>query len=671
MKRSGLPSVSVAARAWRRALGGLCLAACAGTAAATPGAEPSLEDLINTEVFSASKFPQKVMDAPSVVTVITAADIKAFGYRNLSDVLRSVRGLYVSDDRNYSYVGARGFARPGDYNTRILLMIDGHRVNDTVYDQATIGNEFPLDIDLIERVEFVPGPGSALFGGSAFFGVVNVLTRNGQGLAGLRVSGEAARHRTAKARASYGRRDGDVDVLLSASGYGSRGDDLHFPEFDDPASNDGVAHGLDYERYHNLYARLAVAGMTLQAAQVRRTKGIPTASFGQVFNHSGSRTVDARTMLGLNYSRAIGVDTELSALLSYTRYTYDGVYIYDLPPVIANRDGARSRWFNAELRLLNTSLRDHKLVGGVEFRRNVEARQFNFDVLGAYLDDRRSSRTLGLYAQDEYALSERWTLTAGLRHDKQYGGISETHPRLALLWKPQPQTAVKLLYGSAFRAPTAYESYYVTDISAQKANPDLEAETIHTSELAVEHYLSNTWKLTATAFAYRIHDLIEFTVDPADGLQVFRNTGDARARGGELETELVGDDGARLRASYSWQLARGDDDRVLSNSPRHLGKLNYQMPLFGQKLRAGLELVASSSMRSVTGGRLPGYAVANLTLSSYKPVKGLELSASVYDLFDRDVAGPTSLEHVDALGRQLQSIPQGGRNWRLKLTYAF
>lgn len=120
-----------------------------------------LEQFLQLDVFSASKFVQKVGEAPSAVTVITAADIRTYGYRSLADILRSMRGLYVSCDHNCSCVGARGLSRPGDYNTRVLLLLDGYRLNDNVYEGALVGSEFNLDVDLIERVEFVPGPGAS------------------------------------------------------------------------------------------------------------------------------------------------------------------------------------------------------------------------------------------------------------------------------------------------------------------------------------------------------------------------------------------------------------------------------------------------------------------------------------------------------------------------------
>src|ERR1039457_1136460 len=116
--------------------------------------ELSLEQLIQMKaekVITASRFSQRVTEAPASMTVITRDDICKYGYRTLADVLRSVPGLYVSYDRNYSYLGVRGFSRPDDYNSRVLLQIDGHRMNDNIYDTAPIGTEFPLDIDLIDH----------------------------------------------------------------------------------------------------------------------------------------------------------------------------------------------------------------------------------------------------------------------------------------------------------------------------------------------------------------------------------------------------------------------------------------------------------------------------------------------------------------------------------------
>jgi iron complex outermembrane receptor protein len=103
----------------------------------------NLEQLLNVPFYTASKRSQSASDTPASVTVVTAAEIRTFGYRGLADVLQGVRGFWVNTDRNYSYLGVRGLARPGDYNARILLLINGHRLNDNIYDGNEMGVHSP------------------------------------------------------------------------------------------------------------------------------------------------------------------------------------------------------------------------------------------------------------------------------------------------------------------------------------------------------------------------------------------------------------------------------------------------------------------------------------------------------------------------------------------------
>ena len=658
----------------------VCLALAAGFALGGAGpvhaAEADLtalplEALLGLTVFSASKFQQKLSDAPSAVTVITAADIKTFGYRTLSDALRSIGGLYVFNDRNYEYLGARGFQRPGDYNSRILLLIDGQRLNDGIYDQAQIGRDFPLDLELVERIEYVPGPGSAIYGGNAFFGVINVITRSGEGL-GAVLAGEAASHRSARGQVLFGKRlDNGADLLLAASKYGSRGPNLFFPEFEDPGVSDGIAHGLDLERAERYFAKLRHQGLTLSLGYASRLKGIPTASYSQVFDDPRSRTVDESVWAAASLERNLADTLALSANLSWQRSRYDGTYIVDYPPVTENFDGGRDRWWSGELKLVSTAFARHKLVAGGEMRRDMGALQFNFDSQGEYVRDVRSSRRLGLYLQDEFTLNEQWIVNAGIRRDSNYLDSPQTSPRLALIYKPRPTTTVKLLYGSAFRSPNSYERYYADAISA-KANPDLQPERIRTTELVLEHYLHSSWRTSASLFSYRIKDLVTLTTDPDDGLLVFRNTSQARAKGLELETEKVWDNGSRLRLSYSLQSATdGETGERLTNSPTRLAKVNYQMPLWGEAARAGVEAQFSSGLGTVSGDRVPGYGIVNLTLASRRLWRGVEVSASIYDPLNRGRVDPPSEEHVDSLGRTLRGIEQDGRTLRLRLSYTF
>ena len=131
--------------------------------------EMSIEDLMELEIATASKYKQKISEAPSSVTVVTAEEIRKYGYRTVLDILNSVPGFYKTYDRNYGYIGVRGFGRPGDYNSRILLLVDGHRANDNLGGSLGVVTDFHIDVDLIERIEIVRGPGSALYGSNAHF----------------------------------------------------------------------------------------------------------------------------------------------------------------------------------------------------------------------------------------------------------------------------------------------------------------------------------------------------------------------------------------------------------------------------------------------------------------------------------------------------------------------
>lgn len=146
--------------------------------------ELSLEDLLQVEVTTASKYKQDSRETPSQVQVITADEIRQYGWRTLGEALGNLPGFYTSDDGVYQYLGARGFLTPGDYSTRFQLLLNGQRLNDNVYEQAQFGNPFPLDMALVERIEVISGPGSAIYGSNALFGVINVIARDPSAMQG-------------------------------------------------------------------------------------------------------------------------------------------------------------------------------------------------------------------------------------------------------------------------------------------------------------------------------------------------------------------------------------------------------------------------------------------------------------------------------------------------------
>ncbi len=637
----------------------------------------SIEELMMIEietVFSTSKHEQKVSEAPSAVTIITANDIRTYGYRTLADILKAARGFSVTYDRNYNYLGVRGFGRPGDYNTRVLLLVDGHRMNENVYDRARIGTDFILDVDLIDRVEISRGPGSSLYGSNAFFGIVNIITRHGREIQGMELAGEAGTLRTAKGRASVGGvTQGTGEGLLSGTGYSSRGDRLYYREYDqanpffDPrGGNNGIAEYRDYDRHQSVFTRESWSGLTLEGAFSKRTKGIPTASYGTDFN-ADNKTTDQRGYVDLQYRHAVTERTELNARLSYDRSQYQGDYFY---AGILNKDWSYGAWAGGEARIVQNLSSTHRLIVGGEYIGNRRQDQQNYDLepFAPYFSDDRRSRTWAVYIQDELAFAPVLHLTAGIRYDHSSPEERMVNPRIAAILAPANGSILKFLYGSAFRSPSVYERYYQSPTSAPPllANPALKPEKIKTYEFVYEQYLGRGLRATLDGYQYRIEDLIDQSRDAAGNLS-FKNIEETVARGVELEIEKKWADGVNGRISYALQRAtNARTGEVLDNSPRETAKLNLMVPLFKASLFAGIEEQYTSSRKTVSGAYTGDFYVTNLTIFGRSFERNLEVSASLYNVFNRDYSDPVSTDL-----EPLFALKQDGRAVRIKVLYSF
>jgi len=228
--------------------------------------ELDLDALIALEidtVYTASKYEQKVTEAPSSISIVTADEIKKYGYRDLAEILQSIRGFHTTNDRNYKYVAVRGFGLPSDYNNRVLLLIDGVRHNETIFDSSAIGLEFPVNVDNIKRVEVVRGPSSSLYGNSAFFAVVNIITKHGGDLQGLEISADAGSFETYQTRLAYGNKyDNGLELYMSGSYLDREGDDHYYEELDDPDMNNGLSEGNDYGEAKRLFLKASYADFT-------------------------------------------------------------------------------------------------------------------------------------------------------------------------------------------------------------------------------------------------------------------------------------------------------------------------------------------------------------------------------------------------------------------------
>ena len=635
-----------------------------------------LEELMDTEITTvtgASKYEQEISDAPAAVSIVSGSDIRKGGFRNLAEILNSVAGFYITYNRNYHFAGTRGFSPLGDFNTRILLLVDGHRLNDSVYEQAPIGNDFPVDIDLIDQIEIIRGPGSSLYGTNAFMAVINVVTRNARNLKGGELSVSGGIYNAFSGRVTGGAKTKTGIELLFSGGYHDTAGKqrLSFPEY--TATNNGIAQGVDGESSFDLLTKVAWKDVTLLLLHQDRDKTVPTASYYSIFNDPAEKSCDRHTLAGLSYNRA-GSFVNLNGRLTYNRYEFEG----DFPLASAgvrtlNRDTALAEWIGADL-FVSKTIGNHLLTIGVEQRWQFTQQQRNFNVEPVFrmvLDDTRHNHVQGYYLQDEFHILKNLILNAGLRADIYENFGTTINPRGALIWKPRDATVLRLTYGEAFRAPNAYELYY-NDHSGIKGNPNLKPEKNRTLELGWSEFFGNNISTTVNGFYLWISDLLEQVTDPGDGMTVFINQSRVESRGIELQADGKWENGFSGKVSYTYQDTRNlGVKRFANNSPRNLVKGSITLPLPLKNSSATIEMFYGASRLNSLGEKVDGAAIVNLTLLNRGLVEGLDLSASVYNLFDTRYDIPAGSENINSLGEALRGIRQDGITFRIKATYRF
>ena len=624
----------------------------------------SLEDLGEVNVvIAASKYEQKTTEAPSSVSIVTQEEIKLYGYRTLADILASLQGFNVSYDRNNSYLGVRGVSL-GDFNSRVLLLIDGHRINNNLTDSAGIGNEFLLDVDLIDRVEVIRGPGSVLYGNNAFFGVINVITRKGGQVNGVEASVEYGEFDTYKLRVTVGKSfTNGISALLTGTYYNSAGSDLL--GFNPPPAlgiNNWVSRNMDGESYGSFFGSVSYEDFALQGGYIRREKVDPTALNFTTFNDSRARTVEDRSYVDLKYAHEFADIVDVTARLYYDRCDIKTGEPLDYTTPLASayfQDVQVGEWWGAELQLNKKLWQKHMISVGVEYRDDFRQDE---TIIGSTYNVHDSRQSYGVFAEGDFALRDDLHFNGGVRYD-QYGDFDPSvSPRLGLIYNPFEKSTFKALYGTAFRAPNFQE---ISDSAGQLTTP----ETIESYELVYEQGFGQHLHSSISGFYNQMNNLIVFENGTYDNFN-------ADSRGMELALEGVWTNGFRSRASYTLQRTENlSEGGGFPDSPEHMIKLNLSVPVVKEKVFASLEFQYVSSRHTVytdpntaatvPGVDTPGFPTVNFTLFSKDIVKNLEVSASIYNLLDETYSDPASRFHLES------QIPQDGRSFRLKLAYRF
>jgi outer membrane receptor for ferrienterochelin and colicins len=658
----------------------------------------SLGDLLEQPVTAASRYSQKPADSPTLVSTIDRETIERFGYRTLRDALQGMRGVYTSNDRNYSYIGTRGFSIPGDYNTRIGLTIDNHRINDPTYGQAAPGAELGLPMIAIERVEMIRGGSWSVYGDNALLGAIQIVTATGATRPGLHVTSttranletfeDPANRSTIAPRgddisASYGVVEDGIDVFVAGNYSFDPGlSAIYIPELavdDEPCVNqrmatvrcDGIVRGGDAEEVAGFYASAHTNNLTLHALSSRRRKRAPTAAFGTTIGES-VQTFDDRLLADLEYART-SERADIVARIAADYYGYRGDYPYlAAADRYLNIDEGSARWWTGEMRgrykfpRIGRYLTDVELAAGAEAS-TVSTMQRNRSMTSAgvetLLDRTDPQRKAALFAHASGRALDHLLGFAAVRADYQPDSFDlSVNPQGGLVLDGGELGRIRASMARGFRAPNAYEQFYGGTMGV-RVSENLQPEHSETLELSLEHYLGEHVRLLVVGFRQDVTGLLTLTTADDDGIAVFDNQGGVRSYG--VESEIEGRwDRVRLHATYSRYRARTTEGERPPNSPASLASLTLAAPIVNGRAEVGVESYFVGARTAFNGNPVAPLFTTSVVMTIHDVLTSLDLTLGVTNLFDERGGDPSSEEHRESL------IPHDPRTVWLRLSLA-
>jgi iron complex outermembrane receptor protein len=606
-------------------------------------------------VETATLYAQTLEQAPARVNVITAREIRRYGYRTLGEALGNVAGFYVTSDGVQTFVGVRGFNLPGDYCTRILVMVNGHYLTDNVYGAMYMfGEDFGIDMSLVERIEIVRGPTSALYGSNGVFATVNIFTRppaeSARGALSTTLGSHGVRKGVVTASSYLG---GGANLLLSAAGFNNGGRTLEVPEF-------GSTNKVDAAQGYRTFAHLSWKDWSVIASFNDNKALAPTGYFSTVFGDTGTRSSDSHNFVEASWTRAVGKGSSLNWRFYYDQFRYNGRYdlFDDDSTVYDERDFAKGDWVGTRVSYQTPVRKLGTLTLGGQFNADLRNLQQDYrldapnDLL---IDINRRNQSYALFAQQEWNISSHWTLFVGARFDDSKLNAPFISPRLAAVYQASPKSSYKFLYGRAFRNPSTFERYWAP-------NPMLEAEKIHSLEFVREKEILGHLSGAASVYYYRLSGLIE-GVSVREAVLQYRNVRDSWVSGMDLELKGRAAAWLELGASASLQKARYQHGQGLPNSPDRIARLRAAIPLFKDRLSLAMAGRYMSARLGNYGVQVAGPVVADLTINANRLHRQLDLQFGVRNLTDRRYYDPISAEHL------MPTLLRAGRSVFLRIDW--
>lgn len=657
-------------------------------------------DLLAKEnlVYSAARYAQTIAETPANVSIISRDDIRRYGYRNVPDALKSLPGVYDAASQ-WPALGVSGVAVPGDFGSRILFLINGMPIYEPTYGGFFLDY---LDIESIERIEFVKGPGSALYGSGAVVGLVNLITHGAKTAPGTSAAFAAGSHGSAKVYLSDNRQGERVNSYVAASADYNEGRDIYLPEMNRPGFAPAKYHGIsannDKSRNARLFARFSLGDAWLQAMLVAGAKHDPLASYGSIFN-ARLMLRESLSTIEAGITRDLGEGRELSARVFSFATSERGDYPYahtrrrGVPASYVNVSDLASRQSGAELRYDSFVAPGHHLLAGIEIKHIGFSHQVGdqpgMQRVGVLtVDSSDSYMQWAAFAQDEMRAGPG-KLFLGARFDSYHGfsnGVNQrVSPRMAYVQEIAPRITAKLMYGEAYRAPTIYESRYqdgFPEASTIWDNIDLRPERSRSLEaLLIGQSLRGVeWRVSA--FLKHLKGTPVQVVTPAyggvtcglgpDGCIQYRNSErHQRVAGTEFDVRMRQGERGDMYASAVLQQGSGDGGE-LASSPRRLFKAGVSRQLPWRDMNASLEAHYIGSVKGRTDDAamardvVPSYLLLNAALNATGLGGGWRATLRVDNLLDRDYGTVASREL-----QPLKRVPADGRHFAVQLQRDF
>lgn len=651
------------------------------------------------EVYTATKAAETLQEAPAIIAVFNRDDIRAWGYDSLADLLRHVVGFYVIDDHIFPDVAVRGISGGlASESAVIKVMIDGHPVPFRTTSGNWLGSSF-LPLSAIERIEIIRGPGSALYGADAFLGVINVVTRDPKLLQGADLGVETKGTTLSRLRggtdSAIGARDDRFSILAAVRLESEDRSGLRLPA-SSPAPN--VSQVANSSRTAtNLILDSTVAFVRLGYQPNEKTTATISghfsridrgAEFGQWTQLSYGLDNQGRkseTLVSLaKYSVSVDLRTYLG---ERSQLLFTGQY-FQGSPTSKDRIEVGSDLFyvrrvfgyrGAEATLEGQFQLHPKVasIAGLDFIYDRETDPYGIRYLkyatGGYVAGDTLPVNISFAAHNlvnpAAYLQLRWTpnerllrLTGGVRYDYHNIYGSQVSGRVAAVSSPSRNLHLKLLYGSAFQAPSPI-LLYANPLQAGDiiGNTNLRPQHVHTVEGQVIYQPTRALSLNSDVALNLLINKAEFTEQGIN--KTARNISKLRTITWEAGAELRLLD--RLFGYFNGELVYAFRDvgqvgyvATLLGSKGNIyppaiirGGLRGQIPLL--PLRAAVEALYalrrnSSDTNSLENGSvysLPAYTMVNASLSTVgiklMPGKGsTDISLSVRNILNAHAVDP-------------------------------